>query len=237
MATPKTPDEDKLKRLIYLCNANTGAKYYCGSPGKNPPNPSTYVDFLNSLLKSSPENLLKVLEDAYSDKFLPHKVQVFKILATLLTLEEVTEKIKTNICQLAENLCKSDKDLFQFVKAVILTQHNPRKKLPTTVRKCVARFYIKKNAEDMVKSYISQKSYHGWKHKDLIKFCHIKSDTPSKYDTCLKISYRQYKHHIIISNFFKLHLIFQTPPKYLCCLQEYTSRLGKVRCVSRVLGV
>lgn len=179
MDTQKTPEEDKLKRLIYLCNVE--GKYFCGSPEKNRPDRSKYVDLLNNLLKNSHENLLRVLEDAYLDKFLPHKVQVFHLLATLLTLEGATEDIKPEISQVAEGLCKSDKDLFEFIKAVVSTQQKSKKKPPKTVGKIVARYYNNKSAEDLAKAYALQKSYHGWKHKDAIKFFHIKSDTICKY--------------------------------------------------------
>lgn len=178
MATSKSPEDDKLKRLIYLCNVE--GKYYCGSPEKNKPERSKYINLLTSLLKNSPDNLLKILEAAYSDKYLPHKVQVFNILATLLTTEEATDKNKHSICQVAGNLCKNDKDIFAFIKAVVSTQQKASKKPPTTVRKSVLRFYKDKSAEDLANSYVLHKGYHGWKHKDLIKFFHVKSETPGK---------------------------------------------------------
>lgn len=181
MATPKSPnsDIDMLKRFIYLCN--TEGKYYCGSPNKHKPEEETYVKLLNTLLKNSEDDLLKVLEEAYSDRYLPHKVQVLKILATLLTIEEATEKNKPIISALAEKLCKIDKDLFEFIKAVVLIKQKVNKKVPTTARKSILRYYNNKNAEDLAKSYVIHKSYCGWKHKDIIKFFRVKSETTGEY--------------------------------------------------------
>lgn len=187
MATSKSPEDDKLKRLIYLCNIE--GKYCCGSPEKNKPESSKYINLLSNILKNSQDNLLNILEIAYSDKYLPHKVQVFNILATLLTLDEVTEENKHSICQVAGNLCKSDKDIFAFIKTVVLTQQKASKKLPTTVRKSVLRYYNNKSAEDLANSYVLHKGYHGWKHKDLIKLFHVKSETPGTYIFLLHIHY------------------------------------------------
>lgn len=184
MSAPKSSEAAKLKRLIYVCNLE--GKYYCGSPDKNRPEYATYEGVLNTLLKQSHESLLKVFEKAIFDKYLPHRIQIFNILATLLTLEGATEKNKPDICQLAEKLCNCDKDLFAFIKAVISSQQKDNKKPPTTVRKSVVRYYKNKTAEDLAKSYVLHKSYYGWKHKDIIKFFHIKSETTSKYnnDNC-----------------------------------------------------
>lgn len=187
MATSKSPEDDKLKRLLYLCN--TGGKYYCGNPEKNKPARATYADLLNSLLNSSQETLLKIIEDAFTDRYLPHRDQVFNVMATLLTLEGATADNKPDICQLAESLCSSDKDLFAFIKAVILTQQTDKKKLPPTVKKSVVRFYKNKSAEDLTKSYVLHKSYNGWKHKDIIKLFHIKSETAGKYGGCNNLKY------------------------------------------------
>lgn len=200
MATSKSPEDDKLKRLIYLCNME--GKYCCGSPEKNKPERSKYINLLSNLLKNSQDNLLKTLETAYSDKYLPHKLQVLNILATLLTLDEATEGNKHSICQVAGNLCKSDKDIFAFLKAVVLTQQKASKKPPTTVRKSVLRYYNNKSAGDLAKSYALHKGYHGWKHKDLIKLFHIKSETPGMYllvtHISLKYNVKTSQEHIFL---------------------------------------
>lgn len=176
MATSKSPEE-KLKRLIYLCNTN--GKYYCGGPQKNKPERASYVELLNNYLKNNQDSLLKILENASKDKFLPHKLQMFNILATLITLEAANEKNKPTICQLVEKLCTCDKDLFDFIWAVSLTQDKD-KRHPHTVIRIIVRFYKKKTAEDLTKSFITHKGYHGWTHQDIIKLFHVKSETPGK---------------------------------------------------------
>lgn len=177
--TTKSLEDDKLKRLIYLCN--TEGKYYCGSPEKNKIERANYEDLLNSFLKGSPERLLEMIESTITDKYLPHRIQVFNILATLLTLDGATEKNKPIICQTVEKICNCDKDMFAFIKAVLSTQQKENKRPPTTVRKSVVRFYKHKSAEDMATSFVLHKGYHGWKHKDIIKLFHIKSETPGEY--------------------------------------------------------
>lgn len=178
---PKLTSDDKLKQLIYLGDIN--GKYICGGPDFNKLLQNKPIEeLLKEVIKNSHENLLKLLENASGDKLLPNRLQIFQLLAYVITFEEATPSIKSKLSSTALQLAKSDEEIAAFVQYSSIMRKNKtsKTKLPSSVRKIVAKYYEKKSAEDLAKSYVSSKSNHGWTHKDLIKYCHIKSDTPCK---------------------------------------------------------
>ncbi|CAG9823714.1 unnamed protein product [Phaedon cochleariae] len=175
MAAIKMENEDKLKRLIYLCNIEP--KYYCGGPDKYVKVSKSKWDLLIEMLRDNHEELLKIILAASEDKLVPYRSYILKILAYAIKMETATKEIKPQICSTALNICKSDKEFFDFIKYA--TSFN-RSKISKTVRKTVQNFYKNKTAFELAQSYANSRSFHGWSHKDLIKLAHIKAENPVK---------------------------------------------------------
>lgn len=176
-----TTNDEKLKQLIYL--GDIDGQYICGGPNLSRLQSKPIEELLKEFITHSHGNLLKFIENASKDKFLPSRLQLFQILAYALTFDEATPYIKSKISSTALLLAKSDEEVGAFVNYSTTLRKNKatKTKLPTSVRKTVAKYYKKKSAQDLAKSYVFSKSNHGWTHKDLIKHCHVKSESPSKY--------------------------------------------------------
>nr|XP_023012996.1 60 kDa SS-A/Ro ribonucleoprotein-like [Leptinotarsa decemlineata] len=177
MAASRLSNQEKLKRLIYV--GNLTPKYFCGGPEKYYPDTERKMELINEMLASNHEDFLKVIVSASEDKLLPYRSQLFNLLGAALNAEAATADIKHEICSYVLNICKSDEDFFNFIKFTSSVRLD-KSKLSTTVRKLIARYYIKKSALELAHSFVACKSWHGWTHKDLIKLVHIKPDTPLK---------------------------------------------------------
>lgn len=173
MAASKLTNEEKLKRLIYISNVNP--KYYCGGPEVFLPLSKAKMDLLEEMLKTNYMEFLKVIESVNEDPLIPYRSQIFNILAYSLKMESCNPQSKNAICTTILKLIKSDKEFFEFIKHA--SRFN-NKKLSKTVRKAISAFYKKKSAMELAQLYAAAKSNHGWSHKDLIKVCHLKSNTP-----------------------------------------------------------
>lgn len=183
MDKPKLSNEEQLKQLLYL--GDIEGKYICGGPDRHRIDPKNAEVILKDYLKSHTD-MLKIIETASEDKLLPHRSQLFYILAFASTMKEATEAIKPDLNKTVLKIAKSDKEITDFVKYAMVFKQNAnesKSKLAPTVRKVVAKFYKEKTPEDLANSYVANKSYHGWTHKDLIKYCHVKSDSPCKLST------------------------------------------------------
>nr|CAH7755766.1 unnamed protein product [Callosobruchus chinensis] len=179
MAASKLSNEEKLLRLLYL--GRIDAKYISGSSEKYESSCQDKTDLFNNLLKTSHTVLLKQIEAVNNDKLIPHRSQLFSLLAFAICLPSTSNQIKPELCETVLKLCKTDRDFFDFIKFVSLYRTISNKsKIPHTVAKHISKFYAQKSAQDLMKSFTTHKSYHKWSHKDLIKLGHVKTDDAVK---------------------------------------------------------
>ncbi|CAG9865364.1 unnamed protein product [Phyllotreta striolata] len=172
MAASKLTNEEKLKRLIYVCNVNP--KYYCGGPDKYVRVCKQRFELLQEMMKENHEELIGVMQSVNSDPLIPYRSIIYHTLAYGAVISG-DAKCKNAVSRSVLGLIKSDKELFDFI--MYSTKFHTQAKISKSVRKTITAFYKKKSSTELAQLYAASKSCHGWSHKDLIKLCHLKSES------------------------------------------------------------
>ncbi|XP_044262085.1 60 kDa SS-A/Ro ribonucleoprotein-like [Tribolium madens] len=161
--------EETLKRYLYTSSYH-GA-FLAGNPDKH------FSRFTGHLLfpwaKTAPEDFVKTITTVSEDALLVRRSNFFYFLAEALLDKNIPTELKTEIKKLIFKLIKTDQDFFDFLK-FYTTQRSEKKKISTTLRKMIIKFYQNKEPKEFAETVAKQESYHGWTHKDLIKLSHFK---------------------------------------------------------------
>lgn len=177
MGSQEISQEERLKRFLYTRNYN-GA-YITGDPDNHI---SKYTSTpLFSYIKSAPEDFFKILSKANEDPLFPKRSNLFFILSEALHSTLIPNEIKTDIKLAVFKFIKSDEEFFDFVKYYTLTLRKSKRKITTTLRKMIIKFYNEKDPMELAKCVTKHEKYHGWSHKDLIKLCHFKCENVCKW--------------------------------------------------------
>uniref|UniRef100_A0A6P7G7S0 Uncharacterized protein LOC114338750 n=1 Tax=Diabrotica virgifera virgifera TaxID=50390 RepID=A0A6P7G7S0_DIAVI len=173
-AEPPISTEDTCKRLIYI--ANVRPKYYCGGPDKYTQIKPGKLQFLKETIGSDYNLLLKTIESVNEDPLIPFRKQIFNMLCSPMLFEEASKECKTDICTLIHKIMKYDEDFFEYIHCMSLCN---KRKFTKSARRAVRLYYKGKTPSQLAQYYADTMSVHGWTHRRLIKFCHIKAESPA----------------------------------------------------------
>lgn len=172
-------DKERLKRFFYTSSLT--AKYVTGDPEKHQYYTQEKLKLLFSKILQSDnrELLLSVIDMVNSENLLPRRETIFVALAFAATSKEaaITDEFRHQIYTTLLNVCRSDEDLFTFIKLYSKTKKN----FSSALNKAVFKYYIRKDPVELAQDVMRQPRYHGWTHKDVLKLAHGKCDTPRKF--------------------------------------------------------
>lgn len=170
--TQRVSAKERFKRFLYTSSEEP--RYVTGNPEKHNYYNSEVIPSIREILQSqNPEVLLNIIELVNSENLLPRRETIFIALAyAAVTNQTVKDVFRHKIYTTLLNVCRCDEELFLFVKYYI--KH--KKTFSSALNKAVTTYYTKKDPLDLAKRVSAHKGYHGWKHKDLLKLSHCKSD-------------------------------------------------------------
>lgn len=173
----KIPAKERLKRFLYTSSEEP--RYITGNPEKHgyysPDKVKSIVELLES---NNPEILLNIIEVVNSENLLPRRETIFIVLAYAATSNiTVKDAFKHKLYTTLLNVCKTCEELFLFVKYYSMQKKN----FSSALNKTVAAYYMKQDPMELAKRVSETTGFHGWKHKDLIKLSHCKTDSICMY--------------------------------------------------------
>lgn len=162
----------KLKRFLYISDDTN--MFASGNPEIHGRYKSEKLNFVTEILKSdNPEKFINIIEIVNGENLLPRRQTIFCCLSKALCYENLTHSMRHKLYATLLNVCKSDDDLFYFVKCYCAQDG---KKVPSGLQKIIALYYSRKEPQVLAADVSKREGYYGWTHKDLIKLSHYKTD-------------------------------------------------------------
>lgn len=181
MGTPRVTLKDRLKRFFY--NSTELPKYITGDAERRNCYLPEKLDALKDVLTSdNPDLLLNVIEMVNSENLLARRETIFVALAYAATTTlPIPDNFRHKVYTTLLNVCRTDKDLFTFIKFYRKQKAN----FSSGLNKAAFAYYARKDPMVLARDIARQKRYHGWSHKDVIKLAHGKTDSAckSKFDS------------------------------------------------------
>lgn len=175
--TSKIPAKERLKRFLYTSSEEP--RYVTGTPEKHGYySPDKVKSILELLESNNPEILLNIIEVTNSENVLPRRETIFIVLAYAAT-SNITMKdtFKNKLYTTLLNVCRNTEELFLFIKFY----RTQKKNFTSALNRAVSSYYMKKDPMELAKCVSEAKGYHGWKHKDLVKLSHCKTESICMY--------------------------------------------------------
>lgn len=162
--------KDQLKRFLYLGSDNL--EYRSGQQ-RNAFKATCKLAVLPQLLESANRQLfIKTIEIVNSEKALPHRENLFLVLASALKEIDVADcSLRGLILSTASNMIKSFADLCTFIQCAT---HFNQRKFPTGLNRVISQFFLNVDINVLVDEVVSGQKHHSWSQKDLLKLSHCK---------------------------------------------------------------
>lgn len=162
--------KDQLKRYLYL---GSDKLEYRSGHRRNVFKTTCKLAVLPQLLESANRQLfINTIEVVNSEKALPHRENLFLILACALKEIDATDNsLRGLMLSTASNMIKSFEDLCTFIQCA--THFNERK-FPTGLNRVASQFFLNVDINVLVDEVVSGQKHHSWSQKDLLKLSHCK---------------------------------------------------------------
>lgn len=188
MAASKIANEEKLHRLLFTARSfDKNCVYLTGLKRIGLVSLNVQKAIHTNLIQQSKEGeenvdlMLKLIEKYNEDGHLPRRYNLFYLLANLSVCDVMPPSKKPLVGQTLLNVLKDEEDLFFFMYvSTDILRRQPKSKISKTIQKTIQKWYNSKSGQELAKIYGRHSGLYSWTHKDLIKYAHVKSDTPEK---------------------------------------------------------